>query len=169
MDYEKAIEFTKDILDDCKQANFTACAENYEFIIQALEKLKEMEGKHELIELDEQSVLKCILDEHRKHDPDEYEPTKLEYAKAICSKFGTKKESQWISVEDGLPEIKGEEWYSSSDRIIVSSNNNVTLMKIQRTKVRGKIVERFEDMFGMIFRGNITHWQPLPEPPKEKS
>lgn len=63
----------------------------------------------------------------------------------------------WIKVEDKLPEIK---------------QNVIVALKLYRgdTVVEyGYISARsreFVSYDGYEFAGNITHWQPLPEPPK---
>lgn len=65
--------------------------------------------------------------------------------------------SEWISVEDRLP--KNNRNISGHDVavVLVSDGDNV-------------ISSVFAEGFGWIdfpdMKGDITHWQPLPEPPK---
>ena len=63
------------------------------------------------------------------------------------------KKDGWISVQDRLPEehlLAGGNW-TYSEKVIVFNSDGVNIQRF----VNG-------DCFG-----NPTHWQPLPEPPKE--
>lgn len=75
---------------------------------------------------------------------------------------------EWISVEDRLPELKGGT-YASSDIVIVAleGRKQSDVMFYNREPVRGKATERWRDRNLNIYRGKVTHWMPLPEPPPE--
>lgn len=76
---------------------------------------------------------------------------------------------EWISVKDRLPDIDkttsnyerigviayGKGWSKSGYRIY------------ERTLVRGKTDYRWKYPWDRISDEEITHWMPLPEPPKE--
>lgn len=71
--------------------------------------------------------------------------------------------SQWISVKDRLP-------YDSDESVLVIANGkfrNITLDKAFELacyyKDDGWVLESYPDMENV----RVTHWMPLPEPPKE--
>ena len=59
--------------------------------------------------------------------------------------------TNWISVKDRLPKQKQD--------IIAWGNGSVQLVYCDKDK--------FYDVYELRIVLNITHWQPLPEPPKE--
>lgn len=74
---------------------------------------------------------------------------------------------QWISVKERLPELPDKQYCSV--QVIAAANVNGELksmcMTFCRTTVRKKVVERFE-WHDRICVWEVTHWMPLPEPPK---
>ena len=69
----------------------------------------------------------------------------------------------WISVGDKRPD-------PGLRRISVLATDGREVFPIDYVKatVRGKAVDRWEYLRNRIYRGNeITHWMPLPQPPKE--
>lgn len=62
---------------------------------------------------------------------------------------------EWISVEDRLPDGIGFFF------CIVVKENSVVLEGMFNTKTK-----RFQNRDFSEFNHNITHWMPLPEPPK---
>lgn len=69
---------------------------------------------------------------------------------------------EWISVEDRLPETNGYHVW-----VIACVNGKKSCVRMfERRMVRGKLVERFKYPWETISDENITHWMPLPEPPK---
>ncbi len=74
---------------------------------------------------------------------------------------------EWISIKDKLPLEK-----SDKRRIIcVNVYNGVEVfpLRYEKAYLRGKVVYRWREAWGRIYRGpKITHWAPLPEPPGGK-
>jgi len=72
----------------------------------------------------------------------------------------------WISVKDRLPELK--ESYSGSplrsERVLIYNGHYVDLGKIEESYKRR--VRSWKDSTYRI--ACVTHWQPLPEPPRER-
>ena len=64
-------------------------------------------------------------------------------------------QSQWISVKDRLPEY--------DVRVNVAFDENVNSAFVTRSRNGHKWMW---DVFDEVY-SNITHWQPLPKPPKE--
>lgn len=75
---------------------------------------------------------------------------------------GHEKGGEWISVSERLPEKEG--YYIT---FTLCSNNGVIPLKFVFTTVRGQKVKRWE-WNGRISPWVVTHWMPLPEPPKMK-
>lgn len=67
---------------------------------------------------------------------------------------------KWISVSERFPEKEG--YYIT---FTLCSNNSVIPLKFVFTTVRGQKVKRWE-WNGRISPWVVTHWMPLPEPPK---
>ena len=72
----------------------------------------------------------------------------------------------WISVEDRLPEIP-EGRYGVMCNVMVDNCSSTKVMSLlyEKDTVRGKTVCRWK-WYGKISPWNVTHWKPLPEPPK---
>lgn len=66
---------------------------------------------------------------------------------------------QWVSVVERLPE-------TNKNYIAATDNNHVIYAKYVKTIVRKKDVLRWE-WYNRICPWNITHWMPLPTPPKD--
>jgi len=83
----------------------------------------------------------------------------------------TIKTSEWISVKDRLPDVDTENSRSLlCESITVTASNGkwVRPMIYERASVRGKMVNRWKWIWDTIYDGDeITHWMPLPKPPKE--
>jgi hypothetical protein len=69
--------------------------------------------------------------------------------------------SKWISVKDRLPETN----YRTMVIVCVDGKKSAARW-FERTTIRGKLVERFKYPWDVITCENITHWMPLPQPPK---
>lgn len=75
--------------------------------------------------------------------------------------------NEWVSVEERLPELPEKDWCS---KMVIScdKNGHVAPMIWERAQVRGKMIERWKYHWDRIYDGaGITHWMPLPDPPKE--
>lgn len=72
----------------------------------------------------------------------------------------------WVSVDDRLPEIP-EGGYGVMCNVMVDNCSSTKVMSLsyEKNTVRGKTVCRWK-WFGRISPWNVTHWKPLPEPPK---
>jgi len=64
--------------------------------------------------------------------------------------------SEWISVEDRLP--KRASW--SGDRVLVYTEEGYIHTGLYEGQAHDEWMDEFNDS------GLITHWMPLPEPPK---
>lgn len=76
-------------------------------------------------------------------------------------------QNEWVSVEERLPELPEKDWCS---KMVIScdKNGHVAPMIWERAQVRGKMIERWKYHWDRIYDGaGITHWMPLPDPPKE--
>lgn len=76
---------------------------------------------------------------------------------------------EWISVKDRLPDVdKTESQFETTTVIAFMPDCRVNPMRYERAYVRGKTVRRWKWMWDALYYGDkITHWMPLPEPPKE--
>jgi hypothetical protein len=72
----------------------------------------------------------------------------------------------WISVGERLPEIP-EGRYGVMCNVMVDNCSSTKVMSLlyEKDTVRGKTVCRWK-WYGKISPWNVTHWKPLPEPPK---
>ena len=68
---------------------------------------------------------------------------------------------KWIPVTERLPETT----YKTMVIVCVDGEKSAARW-FERTTIRGKLVERFRYPWDVITCENITHWMPLPEPPK---
>lgn len=91
-----------------------------------------------------QGVKKCIL-----------HPQMRRYAKNAY-KEGYRKQSEWISVDERLPE--------DGETVLTISCEAEMEVCFYETAWKGV----FQQCSGLIKIYNITHWMPLPEPPKMK-
>lgn len=74
---------------------------------------------------------------------------------------------QWIPCSERLPDLPKSDWCQRT--VIVCAKGHVRPLIYEREIVRGKTVERWKWMWDRIYDDpdSITHWMPLPEPPKE--
>jgi hypothetical protein len=63
----------------------------------------------------------------------------------------------WISVNDRLPEIDGEYIVSNGSMVGVAYYENI-----------GIEYQFHREDYDSFYHNDVTHWQPLPKPPKEK-
>lgn len=69
--------------------------------------------------------------------------------------------SEWINVKDRLPDDYG--WFIVNDTYLVSSNNVTMGFFDGDSAVVWLPLDQRLDQDSM----NVTHWMPLPEPPKD--
>lgn len=74
---------------------------------------------------------------------------------------------EWISVNDKLPTDEDSWRYFICMTTATGRSKGVIPMRWDVTKVRGKIVRRWK-WEGRISPWEVTHWMPLPDPPKEE-
>ena len=101
-----------------------------------------------------------------KHADDQYDDpkreAKCEALNIAMAAMGRSIPSRWIPVEERLPE--------SDDNVLVIVNGECKTMTFEEAYMlasyypgEGWIVEEYEDWENPV----VTHWMPLPEPPKE--
>lgn len=73
---------------------------------------------------------------------------------------------EWISVEDRLPDNKEHDWVLAQ---VVEDNGYMHIPKVM--EYRQSRNDWFEETYGWLSEHNglfsVTHWMPLPNPPKE--
>lgn len=73
---------------------------------------------------------------------------------------------EWISVDDELPDNKEHDWVLAQ---VVEDNGYMHIPKVM--EYRQSKNDWFEETYGWLSEHNgtfrVTHWMPLPEPPKE--
>ena len=67
--------------------------------------------------------------------------------------------SDWINVKDRLPEL--------NTKVLITSGDNIYAGWICFKSTEGEISWAYSECCGWD-AGDITHWQPLPEPPKKE-
>ena len=75
--------------------------------------------------------------------------------------------AEWISVNDRLPDSSGV-MYDESEYVLVCEKYNHGLWDGQYVSICGFTANGWDecDNFGSVRPERITHWMPLPEPPK---
>ena len=72
---------------------------------------------------------------------------------------------EWISVKDRLPDNKEHDWVLAQ---VVEDNGFMYIPKVM--EYRQQKNDWFEETYGWLSEHNgaftVTHWMPLPEPPK---
>ena len=72
---------------------------------------------------------------------------------------------EWISVDDGLPDNKEHDWVLAQ---VVEDNGYMHIPKVM--EYRQLRNDWFEETYGWLSEHNglfsVTHWMPLPNPPK---
>lgn len=115
-------------------------------------------------------VIKDLL--RRSDEPmNRYILARIEELEKWVEQLSSGKKSGWISVEDRLPESPGGEWICEVV-IACEEGGNVSPMIYERTRrggTRGKKIERWKYIWGKVAGVKVTHWMPLPEPPKGDS
>lgn len=91
----------------------------------------------------------------------------LEDRKLIDEKEGEK----WISVEDSLPEFNVEVFAFGEPRSANPSMGGAYVFKTERKNLMGTVFEKRAEKYidENCFKAKyVTHWMPLPPPPKTK-
>lgn len=74
---------------------------------------------------------------------------------------------KWIKCSERMPSLGEGRIVMIETLLGVIDCKTVIPVRYVRTEVRGKSVERWEWLSGCVCHDNITHWMPLPEPPKD--
>ena len=83
---------------------------------------------------------------------------------------GAAEMNEWVSVKDQLPEKEGQYLVLVKDKkdrneIIISSFEKQWVTE-ENTAFRYVKVLSLTPMFELYFYSKVTHWMPIPEPPK---
>lgn len=93
----------------------------------------------------------------------------VEIGKKLINAIQALSQSEWISVEDRLPEIGlNEEFEHASEMILLSDGEFTYYGQYESSEEFGSY---FIDANGDDFENDgveITHWMPLPQPPQTK-
>lgn len=87
------------------------------------------------------------------------------YSMAITA-LREQEQSKWISVKERLPDNKEHDWVLAQ---VVEDNGFMHIPKVM--EYRQNRNDWFEETYGWLSEHNgaftVTHWMPLPQPPKE--
>lgn len=133
-----------------------------------------MDVREKLVELPIEDALLILREEHRqridsyttylahggKGDP--AEETSLD---ALAMAISALEKTKWISVKDRLPDNKEYDWVLAQ---VVEDNGFMHIPRVM--EYRQAKNDWFEETYGWLSEHNglfsVTHWMPLPEPPK---
>lgn len=74
---------------------------------------------------------------------------------------------EWISVKDRLPEFKSNKLSDSVKCLVVANSEKPYTTIMDYRRIEGLGTYWADGDFLMPLSWEITHWMPLPEPPKE--
>ena len=91
---------------------------------------------------------------------------RIQTADVAPVRHGRWERTRWIPCSERLPELQDTRWVRT---VIVCARGHVMPMIYERDIVQGKAVGVWKWMWRGIFKEPeaITHWMPIPEPPKE--
>lgn len=69
---------------------------------------------------------------------------------------------EWIKTEDRLPECDKSGW---SNEVLVYSSKFDVISKMRYSKKSRVFMDEFDSILQL---SNVSHWMPLPKPPKEE-
>lgn len=113
----------------------------------------------------------CTYREHNNVCMDALMEDALAVIKCLEEKQATSNESKWISVTERLPELHTDDYEEpdgSRMQFLVSCDQWVIDKDGDQTKARyetGVVFQGWVGEFDNTIR-NVTHWMPLPQPPK---
>ena len=73
-------------------------------------------------------------------------------------------ETKWISVDERLPEMGKKGYCSDPVLVAVKCNNGLQLVEVGDLDFYG-----YWNDYGNDFGKHVTHWMPLPNPPKTEN
>jgi hypothetical protein len=74
---------------------------------------------------------------------------------------------EWISVKDRLPERNPNKRYSQVPCIVWDQHHGMQRVLVYNNEHSCWDDEHGDDYFTDAIGGTVTHWMPLPEPPKQ--
>ena len=105
-----------------------------------------------------ESDIKTGMEPSAQSNPRVYKGLNYRDAAEFLYRVGYRKQSEWISVEERLPQVTGKYICGVKDK----DGNTWTVPADWSLEMK-----RWFGEFGEI-KNTVTHWMPLPEPPKMK-
>ena len=133
-----------------------------------------MDVREKLVELPIEDALLILREEHRQRT-DSYttylahggkgDPAEEVGLDALAMAISALEKTKWISVDDRLPDNKEHDWVLAQ---VVEDNGYMHIPKVM--EYRQLRNDWFEETYGWLSEHNglfsVTHWMPLPNPPK---
>ena len=133
-----------------------------------------MDVREKLVELPIEDALLVLREEHRQRT-DSYttylahggkgDPAEEVGLDALAMAISALEKTKWISVKDRLPDNKEHDWVLAQ---VVEDNGFMHIPRVM--EYRQAKNDWFEETYGWLSEHNglfsVTHWMPLPEPPK---
>lgn len=133
-----------------------------------------MDVREKLVELPIEDALLILREEHRQRT-DSYttylahggkgDPAEEVGLDALAMAISALERTKWISVKDRVPDNKEHDWVLAQ---VVEDNGFMHIPRVM--EYRQAKNDWFEETYGWLSEHNglfsVTHWMPLPEPPK---
>ena len=133
-----------------------------------------MDVREKLVELPIEDALLILREEHRQRT-DSYttylahggkgDPAEEVGLDALAMAISALEKTKWISVKDRLPDNKEHDWVLAQ---VVEDNGFMHIPRVM--EYRQAKNDWFEETYGWLSEHNglfsVTHWMPLPNPPK---
>ena len=133
-----------------------------------------MDVREKLVELPIEDALLILREEHRQRT-DSYttylahggkgDPAEEVGLDALAMAISALEKTKWISVKDRLPDNKEHDWVLAQ---VVEDNGFMHITRVM--EYRQLRNDWFEETYGWLSEHNglfsVTHWMPLPNPPK---
>lgn len=133
-----------------------------------------MDVREKLVELPIEDALLILREEHRQRT-DSYttylahggkgDPAEEVGLDALAMAISALEKTKWISVKDRVPDNKEHDWVLAQ---VVEDNGFMHIPRVM--EYRQAKNDWFEETYGWLSEHNglfsVTHWMPLPEPPK---
>lgn len=133
-----------------------------------------MDVREKLVELPIEDALLILREEHRQRT-DSYttylahggkgDPAEEVGLDALAMAISALEKTKWISVKDRLPDNKEHDWVLAQ---VVEDNGFMHIPRVM--EYRQAKNDWFEETYGWLSEHDglfsVTHWMPLPDPPK---